>query len=130
MFKLKTVLRMNAISCVAFGAIFTFFPSQVAAFLAPGNPAPEAVLLFLGVVLLINGAHLIWASTLVKPSRWAIFYFSIGDFAWVVGTFVLVVSGIWITSTDAIFAATVVAVLVGYFGFSQIKLSKMLMRKR
>lgn len=109
------VLRANAASCLIFGALFLIAPGAVAGFL--GRP-PGWLIAALGAVLLMNGAHLLWAAR--RGARQAeLLYFALGDGAWVAGTLLLILSGTWITTTGGVLAALAVAVAVGSFGVLQ-----------
>ncbi len=119
MLSLKPVMRANAISCVAFGVVFALQPTMVATFLGGASPAPKLYILILGILLILNGLHLLWASRDPLPQKKLILYFSIGDFIWVIASAVLMVSGVWITTTGGVLVASTVAVMVGLFGILQ-----------
>ena len=119
MVTLKNILRANAASCLGFGTVFIIAPAYIAHFL--GSPAaPDITLIILGVVLVFNGLHLLWASSKSSPSERLIIYFSSGDFLWVIATLFLILVGLWITTTSGIIAAIAVAVVVGAFGLLQL----------
>lgn len=118
--ELKHVMRLNAVSCLVFGALFALVPGPVAAFLADHAPAPGWLILAIGLALLLNGVHLAWASRIPVPPKGLVLYFSAGDFAWVIGSLALTASGLWITSTKGLVSALAVAVMVGLFGVAQI----------
>ena len=120
MITLKTVLRANAASCIIFALTFLLQPTQVATFLGHDTPAPETVLLVLGVVLMVNGFHLLWASLKPQPSKFLILYFSIGDFIWFFASTSLVILGVWITTESGVTASILVATMVAVFGALQI----------
>ncbi|MEM7226736.1 MAG: hypothetical protein AAF495_27440 [Pseudomonadota bacterium] len=113
------ILRANALSCLVFGALFTVLPAQVAAFL---GTAPHWLVLGIGLVLLLNGAHLVWASLRHAPVM-ELRYFALGDFMWVVLTVVLIASGTWITTPAGIVTAGVVGLMVATFGALQWRLA-------
>jgi hypothetical protein len=112
---ITNVLRANAASCLAFGALFLALPGPVAGFL--GSP-PVWLVAVLGAVLLLNGAHLLWAATR-GPGRVELLYFALGDAAWVAGTLALIASGTWIKTGAGIAAALAVAAPVGIFAVLQ-----------
>lgn len=118
---LKTALRLNAASCIGFGALFTVVPGAVAAFLGQTSPAPSLAILILGIGLILNGIGLFLASRAMHPSRLLVLFFSIGDFLWVLLTVVLIVIGVWIETTVGITAALLVAAVVGTFGLLQLR---------
>ena len=119
MLSLKNVMRANAASCLAFGALFALQPSQVAKFLGGTSPAPQSLFLILGILLILNSLHLLWASRVPLPQKELIIYFSTGDYIWVIGSVGLIISEVWITTTDGVLVASVVAAMVGLFGILQ-----------
>lgn len=119
MFSLKNVMRTNATSCLVFGGLFALRPSLVANFLGGASPAPKIYILILGILLIVNGLHLLWASSIPLPQKRLILYFSTGDYLWVIGSMGLIVSGVWITTTGGVLVASAVAVMVGLFGVLQ-----------
>ncbi|EPJ52160.1 MAG: hypothetical protein OFPI_15040 [Osedax symbiont Rs2] len=126
MITLNFVMRANAVSCLLFGITFLVIPNQVTAFLATVSAIPKSVLFFLGVGLLINGLHLIWASLQRPLSQALVNYFSIGDFIWLLASISLVVMEIWIDTTAGAVTTLAVAIVVGGFGVMQKILSKRL----
>ena len=125
MFTLSNIMRANATSCIGFGTIFSLFSEEVTHFLSISKQAPNMVFLLLGLVLIFNGLHLIWASLKSMPSKFLVLYFSIGDYIWVLATLYLIFTEMWITTPIGIVAALLVAVIVGTFGWLQ-----MLARKK
>ena len=119
MFSLKTILRANAASCLVFGALFALLPSQVTIFLGGSSPAPDVLVLIIGIVLIVNGLHLTWASTIPLPRKELILYFSIGDFIWVIASIGLIITGLWITSVEGVLSTIAIAIMVGIFGILQ-----------
>jgi hypothetical protein len=119
MFSLKNVMRSNSASCLIFGGLFALYPADVASFLSSSSPAPRMLIFMVGLILVANGLHLLWASHYRLQNLKLILYFSIGDFVWVISSVAFIFSGLWITSTEGILASTVVAVLVGLFGAFQ-----------
>ena len=113
---LKTLLRLNAASCLGFGVLFVALPAATAGFL--GTP-PFWLVVATGSVLIANGLHLIWASRRPAPIRPEIFYFCAGDAGWVLATLALIASGTWVTSGPGIIAALIVAIGVGALGALQ-----------
>lgn len=119
MIALKTILRLNAASCIAFGALFVAAPEAVAAFLGV-PPAPAIAIGALGVLLSLNGVHLLHTGLRVSPPRALVLYFSAGDLLWVAGTAILIAMGFWITTPAGIAAAAAVAAAVGGMGVGQL----------
>jgi len=118
---ITSIMRANAASCLAFGVLFITAPAGVAGFLGPGDPAPALLIAALGIALVANGCHLLWAARRDPPARTLVVYFTAGDFAWAAATLILVVGGVWITSIPGIVAALAIAAVVGAFGIAQIK---------
>jgi hypothetical protein len=112
-------MRANAISCIGVAIIFFVFPVEVSSFLSSTMKVPEMFLVALGIALFFNGTHLIWASFNPMPSKLLVHYFSTGDYVWVVGTTYLLLSGIWITTSEGILVSILVSVMVGFFGVLQ-----------
>lgn len=112
---LATLLRINAVSCLGFGLAFLLSPEAIGAFL---GAFPPVLIFWLGVVLCLNGLHLIWASVRHSPLI-EIRYFSFGDFLWVALSIAFVVTGGWITSPGGIMATLIVAFGVGTLGVLQ-----------
>jgi len=123
MISLKTILRLNALSCVGFGGLFLAMPGAVAAFLGD-PPAPDTLLRLLGGLLLLNGLHLHYTSSQSRPHRLIVLYFSLGDLLWVLAIAGLIGAGLWITTLAGVAAAIAVAAVVGAMGLAQVALLK------
>ncbi len=124
MVTVKTALRMNASTCLGFGLLFVSLPASVASFLSQSQPADKLIFTLLGVGLMIQGCHLIWASLQTTPSKALILYFSFGDFAWVLSSVLLMILGYWITTPMGILYSSLVAVMVGALGLLQMQAFK------
>ncbi len=124
MLSLKNIMRANATSCLTFGALFALQPSVVANFLGGASPAPQSYILILGILLILNGLHLLWTSRVPLPQKALILYFSAGDYIWVIGSVGLIISGVWITTIGGVFVACAVAIMVGLFGVLQMTTRK------
>jgi len=124
MVTVKTALRMNASTCLGFGLLFVSLPAGVAGFLSQHQPADNLVFIILGLGLMTQGCHLIWASFQTNPSKALILYFSFGDFAWVLSSVLLMVLGFWITTPMGILYSSLVAVMVGTLGLLQMQAFK------
>ena len=116
---LRAILRANAASCLIFGTLFVLLPAKTAGFLSP-SPAPPWLMQMVGLVLIANGLHLLWAASRKTFQPWEILYFSAGDMAWVMITLALIGAGTWITTPGGITAALGVALMVGGFGLTQV----------
>jgi len=117
MTSLAFVLRLNATSCLSFGALFMIMPSGVSTVL---GSVPPAVLVGLGAVLLVNGAHLLLCSIRARPIPAEILWFAMGDMAWWLATMTLIAAGIWITAPAGVALALVVALCVAGLGAGQL----------
>jgi len=120
MYPLKHILRGNAASCLIFGVVFVLIPGPTVQWLSDHSPAPAALMLTIGIVLILNGFHLLSTARLANIPRQLIIYFSTMDIVWVVGTFVLILSKTWITTQAGIVAATLVAIMVGLWATLQL----------
>jgi hypothetical protein len=117
MTRLRFILRLNAASCLAFGAGFALFPTAIGGFL--GETSALAVRL-VGFGLLGNGAHLLVAAARDIPRRGDVIWFSLGDLLWGLLTAVLLASNLWITTTEGQIAAGVVGLGVSALGLAQL----------
>lgn len=117
MTSLAFVLRLNAASCLGFGVLFLTLPGGVSFVL---GSVPPAVLVGLGIVLLFNGAHLLFASMRTRPNSAEILWFAMGDMAWWLATLSLIAAGVWITAPAGIAIAFFVALGVAGIGIGQI----------
>lgn len=117
MSRLAFVLRLNAASCVSFGGLFLILPGAIGEVL--GSMPPKA-LAGVGLVLLINGAHLLRASMRARLVPAEIVWFSLGDLAWWLATLGLIAAGTWITTFVGIALALVVALGVAGLGCVQL----------
>jgi len=124
MITLSNVMKANASSCIGFGIILAFFSEPITHFLSSSHPMPNTILIILGLVLIGNGLHLIWASFCLMPSKFLVLYFSAGDYLWVILTLYLIFTGMWITSSLGIIIALLVAAMVGTFGWLQMVTKK------
>lgn len=120
MITLKKVLTLNAASCIFFGLIFLLFPIKITNFLASNGHMLEMVLMVIGAILFVNGCHLLWASFQSSITKYLIWYFSIGDFIWVLFSLALLITGIWVNTIVGVIAAILVAVMVGTLGALQL----------
>ncbi|MBJ7539125.1 hypothetical protein [Marinomonas transparens] len=119
MLNLKNIMRANAVSCLVFGVLFTLQANLVATFLGGELAAPPLYLLILGILLVVNGLHLVWASRIPLPKKHLILYFSVGDCLWVIASVALMLAEVWITTIGGILTTSAVAILVGVFGVLQ-----------
>lgn len=117
MASLGSILRVNAISCLTGGAVLLIAPHAVTALL--GDP-PKLPLVWIGGALLLNGAHLLFASFRRKAVPVEIIWFSVGDLSWWLATIALVSSGVWITTVSGTVIALAVAAIVASLGVAQL----------
>ncbi len=117
MTSLTFFLRLNAASCLCFGALLIIFPGGTSALL---GSAPPTVLVGVGALLLANGGHLLFASMRTRPIPAEILWFSVGDMAWWLATLVLIAERIWIYTPVGITLALLVAMGVAGLGLGQL----------
>lgn len=117
MTSLSLVLRLNALSCLGFGALFVLWPTAVSAVL---GSMPPVVLVGLGAVLMGNGLHLVVSSFRRKAIPAEILWFSIGDLIWWLATLALIAFDLWVTTALGIVLALAVAVAVAAMGVTQL----------
>ncbi len=116
MTSLAYVLRLNAASCLGFGALFMGAPGAVAGWL---GQVPPPVIVWLGLGLLLNGGHLLLAARRPVPVAAEVLWFVAGDMLWWLATLGLVATGVWITTPAGTALAGLVAVGVAGMGAAQ-----------
>lgn len=116
MTSLHLTLRLNAASCLGFGALLLVTPGAVAE--ALGTP-PVWLLRTLGAGLIVNAAHLLLVARKVRPDRRSVLWFATGDLVWWLATIALVASGQWITTPFGQVAALAVGAGVAGLGVAQ-----------
>lgn len=116
MTSLHLILRLNAASCLGFGALLLVNPGAVDE--ALGTP-PVWLVRTLGAGLLINAAHLLLVARKVWPDRRSVLWFATGDLVWWLVTIALVASGQWITTPFGQTAALAVGAGVAGLGVAQ-----------
>lgn len=114
---LRTILRLNAASCLAFGALFVLEPKTVSTFL---GAVPVEWLQVTGLLLVLNGAQLALASLRQKPHPLEVLYFSAGDILWFIGSLGLVGANLLVTSGAGQAVTMVVAIGVLMLGLGQV----------
>ncbi|MGJ8664640.1 MAG: hypothetical protein ACSHWU_13365 [Marinicella sp.] len=118
---INTTLKLNGLNCLLFGALFVFIPKSVITFLSDSQPAPEVVILALGVILNLYGLILLWIGNKEQPNPKLVLLIALGDFMWVLGTVILLAMKLWVTTINGMTAAGLVAILVGWFGWLQLQ---------
>ncbi len=117
MTSLRQMLRLNALSCLIFGALFAILPGTVVAVL--GNP-PTGLVRAIGIGLLLNGLHLVLAAGRAQLRRGEVMWFSLGDLGWWTGSMALLASGVWVTTGLGIVLTAAVAAGVAGIGLAQL----------
>ncbi len=118
---INTTLKLNGLNCLLFGALFVFIPKSVITFLSDSQPAPEVVILALGVILNLYGLILLWIGKKEQPNPKMVLLIALGDLIWVLGTVILLAMKLWVTTINGLTAAGLVAILVGWFGWLQLQ---------
>jgi len=115
---LRTVLRLNAASCLGFGLAFAIWPEAIGNFLDGVVPS---LLRWIGVVLVINGVHLLLTAWKPRIRRWELGYFVLGDSLWVLASVGFITVIPVIHSPVAVAAVLLVAAMVGTFACLQLR---------
>lgn len=113
---LRTILRINAASCLLFGLVFVLAGGPVARFL---GEAPPLIVILIGYVLLANGVHLLIAAGRTDLRISEVLYFSAGDGIWFIGSAVAVAGNFLVTNPPAQLLAILVACSVLAMGMAQ-----------
>lgn len=92
-------------------------PQSVGAFL---GGAPVGVLKVVGLLLVINGAHLALASARERLVSLEVIYFSAGDIVWFSGSVVLIASNVFVTTGIGQVVTLAVALGVLMLGLTQV----------
>jgi len=108
---------MNAVSCLAFGLLFALFLEPVRVLL---GSVPAGLLQVIGILLIVNGVHLAFASARERLRQFEVLYFSAGDILWFIGCVALVGANVYITTGVGQMAAIVVALGVLGLGLAQV----------
>jgi len=117
---LKKVLGANALSCLIFGVIFTVWSTSSVIFIS-GETSLGVLIRVVGILLILNGLHLISALVRKRLHKYEVLYFSAGDGLWVLGTVLLIGMEWLITTPEGVISAILVAIMVGIFGLLQFK---------
>lgn len=117
MSSLRIALLINAASCLAFGLLFVANAPMVANWL---GSFPSTFLFWLGILLSLNGVHLIVAAArqTLLPSE--IIWFSVGDLLWWLASLGLLATKTWVTHIPALWATFFVALGVAILGVWQL----------
>lgn len=113
---LKVFLLLNCMTCTFFGALFTFGSRAVVTFI---GTVPQAFVVAVGAVLLVNAGLLAFTALRLSHMRMFVAFFVIGDAGWVALTVWLLASGTWIVGGAAMAVSISVALMVGALGFGQ-----------
>lgn len=120
---LKMAFRLNAASCLVFGFLFVVMPGTVGNFLGVSSAMAVTIV---GAALLVNGAHLLVASSRRHVRPLEVYYFSAGDLLWVNVTLMLAASESFLLTPISNVASLLVAAFVGSVGVLQlVALSKL-----
>lgn len=114
---LKIILRINAVSCLLFGSIFAIGSNTTGQFL---GDMPAAIIFALGIVLILNGLHLLGVACRKTPYDLEIIWFSLGDLFWWLASLFLITAGVWITTPIGIAITFVVGLFVAGLGVAQL----------
>ena len=114
---LRHVMQVNAASCLGFGALFAAMPGAVAQVL--GDP-PVWLIAVLGLGLVGNGAHLLWAARRAEVQPREVMWFSVGDLAWFLGSMAVLAAQLWVTTPLGVGLTWVVALGVVTLGLTQL----------
>lgn len=113
----RFLLQLNAATCLAFGALFTFFAPAVAAFL---GMVPAGPVQWIGAALMLHSGHLLLASFRERIGDLELWYFSSGDLLWFLASLWLLAATDLVTKIPGIIATLVVAVIVAMIGLAQL----------
>ena len=110
---LRFTLRLNALTCAAFGLLFVFASKATSQFL---GGFPEIWLRVVGALLVLHSVHLVWASIRRSIRHLEVYYFSAGDLLWFLASLYLLLAPGLITTTSGAILTIVVGVIVDRLG--------------
>ena len=122
---IRNVLKGNAIFSTASGLLFTLASASVAEFIGIADTSIFGLLegttfiLIIGIGLLLFAGSLVYTATreqVHRPSAWQAI---LGDFAWVILSYIILVTGAIPFSTTGSWAVLIVADIVLVFGILQ-----------
>ncbi|MFN8442005.1 MAG: hypothetical protein U0175_14590 [Caldilineaceae bacterium] len=114
---LRNTLLANAIFSTLSGLLFTFDAKAVDNFLGTGMPN---VILVLGIGILLFAAEVFWISTRPQINRTAAQVVTAFDIAWVVGSWVLLLTTLVSFSAAGWWATALVADIVAIFAICEV----------
>lgn len=114
---LKNALFGNAVFSLTSATVFLIWPDSVSRFL--GLDA-TLVLQIVGAGLALFGADLLHQATRKRLVTWRALLASGGDFAWVAGSFIILIFFTGLLSSQGQIAVASVAAVVSFFGWLQI----------
>lgn len=114
---LRFTLRLNALTCAAFGLLFVFASKATSQFL---GGFPEIWLRVVGAFLVLHSVHLVWASIRRSIRHLEVYYFSAGDLLWFLASLYLLLAPGLITTTSGAIFTIVVGVIVALIGLAQL----------
>jgi len=116
---INTILKLNGLNALLFGALLVFIPQYVITTLSNTNPAPEILAVGMGVILNLYGLFLLWLGNKEKPNPKLVLLIATVDVAWVLLITGLILSQTWITLINGITITGLLAIVVGWFGWQQ-----------
>lgn len=91
-FSLRNILLADAATCVAMGLLLVAGAEPLAKLLS----LPKPLLTYAGAALLPVAAFIVWVATRTRPNVPATWFVIVGNVAWVLASFALLVSG-WVS---------------------------------
>lgn len=118
----QIITKLNGISCVFMGTFFVFMPKATSNFFSLLSPAPQVMILTTGIALNLFGLLLTWLGNQDSPNTKWFLIFALGNFLWVMSLISTIVLPYWVTSSNGITAAGMMALLMAWFGWQQLQL--------
>ncbi len=118
---INDVLKINALTSLLFGALFIFIPELTQSFLSDTEAMPKLALLSAGITMNTYGLLLLWLASKNPVPQTPLLWVVMVDLIWVLITIVVIQLDLWITTINGITAAGVVAIVIGWLGWTQFK---------
>lgn len=113
----QTTLKLNALLYLLLGAMCVFIPQLLIPFLSETSPAPEILILTTGVIFNLLGMILLWLGNQKQTNHIWLKLYAVVDMLSCLSLFMMASINNWITSTNGITTAGLVAILFGWLGW-------------
>ena len=115
---ISTLFKLNGLIFLLLGALFVFLPLQTVTFLSSVNPAPEVMILSVGIGFNLLGLLSMWLGNQQNPNTKWLKFIAVIDFIWGIGWACLIGTNMWVTNINGMTTAGLIAIFIGWFGWA------------